>query len=880
MQWRVVVLLAWLGMCGLGVVAEAPVVSVVPAEPLQFLESTVGESRMWVRQEGAHSEGGVSVLVRYAESFSALEPAIFECEIHCTENEAESTITLELMTTDGETLARGESTLDLAEGVNRCNFSWDPSLLSDGEYRAHVYVYHPLRGEPPYRDLRLIKISKANLDRDLAAAREGVEAVREYVPVSEGEKSVPEVRFALASDYLPVAEAHAREGDWPAAQHVARYVARTLASVRAYMTFEPEVKELVAPLPQPDMTTLHIEQGTFFAGDRPVYLFGWNQGIDVSPGLDHAVSYGLNATVVTVAPEAVVGSSDLLRTRLDGIFQAAREHNIAVTVHAPVGAAFSWTPPSMPETMDVLQPVQFIAAHEPAARAAMERYMRALLPALQDRPSLLSLSIADKPAIRMGGGEVLAAFADYVRQLYPDRLAVNRAWQTRFSDFSEIQVWWESDRPSYQYDWQTFQQQAAGRFFRGLTDLVRSYLPQTPLQMRYAANVFEEGETRLGVDPEALSALTQIGGCAVSTGLLGSDYALDYPRASLMYAYLRSVAPGQPIYNTEQRLWDDTDPYADYSFAHVHSEMWDGAIEGQDGSALFSGLTFAGSDLRHELYEHPESVEGYIMACVNINRLAPLVHAFQTAPDEVAIILSMPSQILNDGDPYVKSLVAAFEGASQSGRKVGFITEEQIRTGGLAGVKILIMPNMTAISEAAFEAVNVYIRNHGIVVRAGTTLPYDAWGHSRTDIVSRSLETVYLQESAQATQFYHAMDAVDARPGVEHVPHLVNNFFYPIEGVKSRFLTIDGVPYLYVLNMRRDAEVVYLTGPYTRGRDLIDARDVQFPMTLESLDPMLIRLDILEGAEVGATVAAAPEGVPTIPVTPVTAETPAEGETR
>lgn len=868
MQLRPLLLSALLGasLCP-EVLADTPSVALVPAEPMQFIES--GDSRVWVRPGDAQPEGGVAVLVRFAEHFSALEPAVFECEIHCEENQSESFVTMELYNDQHELLAAGEQVLDLVEGVNRCNFEWDPSALRDGRYIAHISVYHPLRGEPPFRDLHLEKISETNLQRQLAAAKDGIDALSDYIQETPGAMSVLSTRYALAHDYIPVAERHAREGNWPAALHVARYVAATAVSLRAYLTFEDNVAELTAPIPKPDVTRLQIEDGSFFAGDRPVYLFGWNQGVDPADSMDHAVQFGLNAAIATIAPEDAFNDTLPLRPRLDSLFERARNDNVAITIMAPIGQAHPYTPESLPETMEELRPVDFISAERPAARTAIERYLNTVLPALQDRPSLLSLSLADKPAFRMDGSDVLTAFADYVKQRYPDRLAVNRAWQTRFADFSEIGVWWTNDSPAYQFDWQTFQHQAAARFFGGITQLVRSTLPKTPLQLRLAGNIFRNGQTRLGIDHEALAAITQISGCAVTTGLHHSDYAIDYPTTAITYAFLRSIAPNNPIYNTEQRLWSDLDHYAEYSFAQVHTAMWDGAIEGQDGSAIIGSLTFRGASLRERIYEHPESFEGYVIACININRLAPLVHAFQTAPVEVAILFSLPSLVLNDGAPYTQSLIAAFEGASLSGRKVGFVTEEQIHSGGLDNVDILIIPNMTAISEPAFDAVNNYIRNRGIVVRAGTTLPYDAWGHSRTDIVSRSLETVYLQGSANATQFYHAMDAVNARPGVAQVPHAINGYYYPLEGIKTRFHIIDGVPYLYLVNIRNQPNTVYLTGPYSSGRDIIGARDVHFPTTINPLEPMLIRLDIPEDLA-PPTIAAAPETVPTIPVTPIT----------
>lgn len=864
MQWRRLPLLApWFLI--VTAVAQHPSVDVVPAEPLPFIES--GDSRVWIRPGAVGPKGGVAVLVRFADSFSALEPATFECEIHCEENASDSLVTMEITGEDGDLFAVGEQELNLVKGINRCDFAWDPAILRDGTYKAHIYVYHPLRGEPPFRDLQLIKISEVNLQRELAQARDAITALKEYVPAPD-QRSVLGARYALATEYMPVAEWHAAQGDWPAAQHVARYVARTAFSIRAYLTFANNVAELIAPVPTVDMAALRIENGSFYSGSQPVFLFGWNQGVETPANMSRARELGLNAAVVSIPP-ATARDTATLRPALDRIFDRARENNIAVTAIAPIAQAFPWTPENLPDTMEELRPVEFIAAERPAAREAIESYLHSLLPALSNRPNLLSLSIADKPAFRMDGPDVLAAFAHYVQQLYPDRLAINRAWQTRFSEFSEIDAWWTNDRPAYQYDWQSFQRQAGTRFFEGLTQLVRGTLPHTPLQVQFAGNIFQRGQTHLGIDHEAIAALTQISGCSVPTGLLDADYALNYPSTAITYAFLRSIAPGQPIYNTEQRLWSDLDPFTQYSFGQIHSTMWDGAIEGQDGSAIAGNLTFSGSELQRELYHHPESFEGYLIACLNINRLAPIVQAFQNAPDDVAILYSVPSLILNGGSPYVDSLVAAFEGASLAGRKVGFVTEDQVRDGALHNVRILIIPNMTAISQPAFEAVNDYIRNHGLVVRAGTTLPYDAWGHSRTDIVSRSLETVYLQESAGPTQFYHAMDAVDARPGVTQIPHAINNFYYPIEGIKTRFLILDGVPYLFLLSVRQDEQIVYLTGPYDSGRDLIGARDVRFPMNVAPLNPMLIRLNIPDDFA-PPTVAAAPETIPTIPVTPIT----------
>jgi hypothetical protein len=863
--------------------AEARVVAVMPAQPLELREALEAESRVWVRPGPMEVVGGIAVRVRHIDSVPASEPAVFEAEVHAGENARDSVVVLEIFNAVDDIVARGEAKLDLVKGINHSNFAWHPQYLADGVYTAHFYVWHPMRGRASYRNLILIKISPSLLHRELSSARESLGNLGAHItPHLRGPGvSVLGVRFALATDYMGVAEGFGERGAWPHAVHVARYVQATVHSIRAYLTFAPHVEELLEPIPQPDMAGLRIVDGTFYAGQRPVFLFGWNRALDVPTELGHLRRYGLNAAVLTATPEVVL-AGPAGTAALDAAFAEAHAHNLAVTVVAPIGDAAPWEPFELSEAAEQLHPVQFVAAHLPDRRGQIEQYLRALLPSLEDRPHLVSLSLADKPAFRMDGPEVKAALAGYVRALYPDRLTVNRAWQTRFSEFSEIDVWWESQSTAYQYDWQTFQFALGRRFFEQLVLLARSRLPDTPLQLRYADNIFLPGETRLGIEHEALRNLFQISGCAVATHADDPVYALGYPHTAMTYAFLRSIAPEQPIYNTQQRLWSDAHPHVDYSFDYVHSVMWDGAIEGQDGSAIVHALPPTRPDFDQHIYERPESFEGYVTAALNINRLAELVAAFQGAPADVAVLISLPSRILNDGLPYMASLAAAFEGASLSGRKVNFITEQQIRHGGLEHIEVLIIPNMTAISQGAFDAVNAYIARSGIVIRAGTILPYDQWGHSRRDIINRSLETIYLTESAHAAQFYHAMDAADSKPGARPVPHIVNDFGYPLEGMKSRFVRIDGVPHLYLLNLRQAPDLAHLRGPYRSGRDLIGARDVQFPMMVKPLDPMLIRLDPPELEAVPDQIAlteALPttaDGTPIIPVTPVSPLLPGE----
>ena len=93
------------------------------------------------------------------------------------------------------------------------------------------------------------------------------------------------------------------------------------------------------------------------------------------------------------------------------------------------------------------------------------------------------------------------------------------------------------------------------------------------------------------------------------------------------------------------------------------------------------------------------------------------------------------------------------------------------------------------------------------------------------------------------TEYLHAMDAALVGGTLPEIVRPVNAHGYPLEGVRSRYVTHEGESYLYIVNLRRDPAMVYVSGLADSGRDLIRGRDIQFPKELAPLDPMLIRLD-------------------------------------
>jgi hypothetical protein len=226
-----------------------------------------------------------------------------------------------------------------------------------------------------------------------------------------------------------------------------------------------------------------------------------------------------------------------------------------------------------------------------------------------------------------------------------------------------------------------------------------------------------------------------------------------------------------------------------------------------------------------------------------VNRLAPIVHALQQAPASVAVLWSDASKIFDDGEPYLESALYAYEGCSFSGYNVRWISEAQCADGELAGVKLLVIPHTPAVTDAAFEAMKAYIEAGGHVARIGMPIPYNEKGHSRQDILRNSYNTVLVRGVNLPTEYLHAIDAAIEMDALPVISRPVNEHGYPLEGVRTRTVELEGNQYLYLINVRKEPVTCHLTGPAQGGRDLIQGRDISFPYLMSPLEPMLLQMD-------------------------------------
>ena len=810
------------------------------------------EQRVWIEQTGPDTGDTVFINVRTNIEQNAQQPLVFQCELKGTD--VLSTAFLKVTVTDspGNVLYTNEVQVYIGKEFTTYTLPWDVAAVPPGVYKAAFAVSKLPKLLVTTRGYLVKKVGRAQLvamaddaQAKLASALEGVKALE------AADQKPPYIlaRAAIAEDCVNSMRQGLAGNPWRISDRLIGYILTTADSLRAQIAFLNELPEFAQPVPEPDTAHVQFKDGVAYAGARPVFLFGRNFGERRPAGeLQRMRSYGLNAAGLAVAPkDTLAGESAAanFQAQLDPVLNQARENNIGLFVALAPADLPEWALQKWPDLMDpVLNRVNIA---RPEARQLIERHFRAAIPYLAGFDAVTAISVATAPQFRFIGEDVRQGFIAQVKSVYGDKHALNQTWRSLFSDLDEIATGWDAGDPkfkrseryiekaAYQYDWQIYHQQLGTQYLQGLTAFARSLAGDTPVFSVFGGDILQKAESQFGLDREAVGGLFDLIGCCAAGSVSDPNYAIGYPQQPLLYTLLRSLAPGRPLVNFCDGVIPPYDPEQPCTFDYVHTAMWEAAMTGLNASMLAID----------DWMQMPECLDGYVTACLDLNRLADVVAAFQTAPADVAILWSMPSKIYNAGEPFLESVKFAYEGTSFGGYKVRFISEDQIGAGQLANIKVLVLPETPAVKDGTFTQIKTYIQNDGAVIRTGAPILFDEHGRSRRDVITTTPRTVLLRGQNLPTEYLHSMDAVISCGTLPMIPRAINPFGYPLEGIKTQYIEHNGSAYLYAINLRKTPVECHLVGGPIAGRDLIHGRDISFPATLQPLQPVLVKLDAI-----------------------------------
>lgn len=846
----------------------------------QEIPGESGIQRLWVEEIASTRSQQAYVEVTVSTEFALPATILWQGAIVAVEPFDHVTAQATVEVPDGAPLHVGQVQLDIGVGENPFSLAWNPEGLEDGAYRAKIEITRTGDMVLGSKEYRIRKISESDLEELLHSLEQELALLNRQLaqhPVESPPYAA--MRLAIVRDYLPLTRQAFEDGSWRRARDDAEFFEELLSSVRvglSFHRFETDKFELPAI---PAIRGVRATDGGFISEQRPVFLAGATGSPDELRGAIPALRrYGLNLVTTSAGPADTLESPASAGVFPDGLRELlaeAEEANVGISVslspdELPVWAYDAW--PALAERG--AGTFSYDVAHS-SVPTILDRHIQTVLTGLSGHKSLVSVAVADRPEMQFTGESVRQGLIAFVKEQYGDRETMNRIWGTFYLDFGEVDLAWGMQRSAYRHDLALYEQQLGTVFLTGLARQARKSAPDVPVQVNYSGRAFESGESAFGVDREAVTRQTDISGCVAGQLLDHPTFALGYPSQSLNYALLRSFAPGAPVFNAGDSFIPAATAPAGMLSDAAHALLWEGAMAGLNASAAPLGKPDGNPQT---LLGRPQRLEGFARACLDLNRLAPVVAAFQTAPPVVRILWSMSSKIYNDGDPYLESAMRAYEGCHTFGFKTEFITEDDCEAGELDTVQILVIPDVLSLSDEAFEALDTYISRGGITIRQGKPIPYNPRGLSRQESLATSSRTILIRGVDSSTSYLHALDAACALENAPSVPRPVNASRYPMEGIKTRFVEHGGKAYLYIVNLRKTAETVHLAGPYTSGTDLIAGGYVKFPMTLNPVEPMLIRLDPpATDEEFVATVEIASAGdVPLGIVEPVVRDTPEE----
>lgn len=792
----------------LGILISIGWIAVAQEEASDLVPFTHSDDvRIRVRDLGAESGGRAFLKVDFPDDPSAALPIPLRAEVLAPDDLGIIEAVFRLSDERGQPVADTTIKTSAAPGSTPLHYTWEATKAQDGEYFGSIEIFQRGAKSLARREFVITKRSGAGVESALKQAYAALADLKGYVNLDDddaGGQSYLESRLAILEEALRRVE-EVRD-DWFMTYDLAAYVLETTEKLHARWALEGVSGRSESPLEVHDLGSLTRADGAFRAKGRPVFLAGLVADDDAS-SLERIAEYGLSFAALYEGPEAEVAETGL---RLEELVKSAAEHNLA------------------------LLPVL-------SGRDRSAEELATLARSLGSGGTLLALGLVVQGTLDIAGPSLREGFIEQVKATYKDRYELNRMWRKRFEDFDEIEVWPEYERRSYQYDWQTYQRRLKTDHAINFADGFGKAVSAAPIALALRGDFIQPGETRHGIDHEALGEAFDIGVLTTWASFGHPVFGMNYPEQSMVQALRRSFAPQAPLIVVHRIDFGGVkDVYERDVAKDVQAYVWESAVEGVAALALDirQGSKQGGAPGAVEF----RALQGLVTAAHDIDRVAGVIEAFRRDTATVAILWSDSARILDDGAEHLASVRRAYEGSSFAGHRVRFLSERQLERGEWDGMKLLIIPETPALSKGAFIALQKLIDTGIGVIRSMKLTVYDSRGAAQNDVISFGPETVLARGADASTEYMEAMDEVLSRGSLPIAPRVVNHFGYPVEGVKTRYTEVDGAGYLYVINLRKDPVTCDLSTEEKAGWDLIHGREVDFPRALEPLRPMLIRL--------------------------------------
>jgi hypothetical protein len=627
----------------------------------------------------------------------------------------------------------------------------------------------------------------------------------------------------------------------------ATYIERLcLEALQAEATLDPFV-------PQYRTGPCSIRAGAFWQDDRPVYFTGVGHFGQVRQDIPILSDYGLNIIQIEMGPANGLPAPDrvdleaIRQNVVRGLDQAAA-HNIAVNLLISPHYFPRWAHDADPAHQQCGHGFLRFCIEAPNTRTVMEQWLDALMPLIANHPALHSICLSNEPQYQGRCAYERAQFQAWLKAKWGSVDQANAVYGTGFRRFDDVGLPPDLAPYGLRFDRWRFNQERFLAFHRMLRERIHRHAPGLPVHAKVMSHAFEDpGRFEVGIDYERYAQLDRIAGndCVMTfAGERRGEYACDWQTMAMNYTLQHSVAPDAPIFNSENHLISDGNSrYIPESY--IRTVYWQEAIHGQGATTTWVWERAQGGDLAENILTRANCVHALGRVALDLQRLAPAVHALSQTPAQLAILYAYSS--LWPSKEYADEAHAAFEGAYFTGAVLDFVTERQIESGRLADYKVVVVPRASHAPDTVIQGLNDYLRGGGTVMTVGRCFTHDEYGRPRPQglVASGRGRLVPYPDSLSARAYREILDRLLDQAEAVRPVRVEGLHGEPIWGVNVRAVKANGRLLVNLLNLSREPQPVQLVPKPSaqRARNLIDGEEAGFPLTLRPLEPVLLALE-------------------------------------
>ncbi len=618
-----------------------------------------------------------------------------------------------------------------------------------------------------------------------------------------------------------------------------------------------------------------IRDGALWQGNRPLFLLGFGHFGQVYNDLPIFQDYGFNAAQLTLGVGSVLRSpEEVSHASVDRLLEAldiAAEYNIALDVLLEVHNWPEWSFNTYPglRSDDTHGFIKYKIDH-PAARELLERFFAVVIPKLANHPALFSYCLTNEPAYYDESEFSRQRFVSWLQSKHGTLEELSDAWQMPASSWDSISLPSGPEQVGSYFDWMAFNRDRLSEFHEFLAASVRTYDPDIPVHCKQMATPFDTSANVLdSTDPERLTKLGRLSGNDNwsyyrswieqdwNTKSYNDLYSVNWWRRSMFFDLQKSIAPENPIFNSENHIIEDDAP-AWVSPRHIRSHYWLDAIHGQaatttwvwehnpDGPVGFS----------HSILTRPQCVEAAGRTNLDLNRLATYIHKFPRIPSKVRLLFSQAS--IPGNEAYLTAMKKAYEGLYFLGHPIRFITDRQVSGNALPDDVILVAPNTTRVEDVVYDHILKWVRAGGWLVASGDTFSTDEYGRPRDrspligpndsgpcDVGQGKVWS--LPAYTASTDYRDVLNDLLEAAGAARPLRITDELGRSIGGIHHLSYTDNDRIIAHVVSVADDERTIRLntSGKITGVTNLIDGTPQGRLMEIEPLTPLLLEIGTL-----------------------------------